>query len=598
MKKHTSKQNLIATSLHIKLTLIVVFTLFTSSILIGGFSYYTAKAELDRSGETILKNGVNMVKEAIELKVKEVDLGLQDIDSAQEDIKQFILGPKDESGKRPINKNIDLGENGYIFILNDKADELAHPSIEGLNTWDTLDMSGKEFYVARDIIEKALSGGGFTYYSWTYPFDERIAPKVSYAEVDPNWDWIVVSTIYMEDYNRGANRIFNVLIVTSLLIFLIGIAFVVLISKLISKPITTIAHSMENFNLGATTFEPIIVSNNDEIGLLASSFNQMSITLNQEILKRIESEEKLQSLNGMLEERVNERTKALYNSNLMLTQTLDMSEVHKFELEETNKKLQTSLEELKNTQKKLVESERMASLASLVSGVAHELNTPLGTSITLGSYVNSNILKLKNSYESGSLSKNEFSNSIDNLIESTYLLNQSLDVANTMVESFKQISFDQQINIVSTFNLKDQVNLILINLEHEIDKEKIEIEFECKDEIMMNTSSEYFNYIFSNLIQNSLMHAFDDEVGGKISIKIENRDSDIIISYMDSGAGVQDHLLKEIFEPFYTTTRSNGQIGLGLFVVYNIVTQKFDGSILASNTNKGGLEFEITIPTE
>lgn len=118
-------------SIHFELTALFVVALLVSSLGIGLFSFFTAKAELDRSGEVILKNGVKMAREAVSQKVKLVSLGVQSLTEAQEDIKEFVLGPRQSDGTRPINRSIDLGKNGYIFILSRNADEIAHPSIEG-----------------------------------------------------------------------------------------------------------------------------------------------------------------------------------------------------------------------------------------------------------------------------------------------------------------------------------------------------------------------------------------------------------------------------------------------------------------------------------
>jgi methyl-accepting chemotaxis protein len=247
MSSQNIQQKFIKHSIRTKLIIAMFLLMVISFVIVGTFTYYTAKTELDRSGEIIMMNGVNMIKEAIQLKKIEISEGLQDKESAQEEIKRFILGPMDSEGNRPINKNIDLGEHGYFFILDKDANEIAHPSIEGQNTWDTLDMSGREFFVARDIIEKALEGGGFTYYSWKYPYTERIAPKVSYAEVDPNWDWIVVASIYMEDFNHGANSIIDALTITFFISFFIGILIIFLTSRHISTPLINISKEMNQF---------------------------------------------------------------------------------------------------------------------------------------------------------------------------------------------------------------------------------------------------------------------------------------------------------------------------------------------------------------
>ncbi len=277
-------------SIHLELTILCLAILLISSMGIGLFSFFTAKKELDLSGQIILKNGVKMAREAINQKVKMVGSGLQSLPNAQEDIKEFVLGPKRSDGTRPINRTIDLGKNGYIFILSRNADEIAHPSIEGQNTWLTKDMSGRDFYVAQDIIKRALNGGGFTYYSWKYPYSEEIVPKVAYAEYDPNWDWIIVSSSYMDDFNRGAYRIVGVILYTFLALLAFGLVMIYWISRHISRPLRSIAETMDQFDAGHSDQPRIQLKHRNEIGLLASSFNQMAQNLTDEYGRRVATE--------------------------------------------------------------------------------------------------------------------------------------------------------------------------------------------------------------------------------------------------------------------------------------------------------------------
>lgn len=303
-------------SIHFELTILCLAILLTSSLGIGLFSFFTAKAELELSGQIILENGVKMAKEAINQKVKMVALGVQSLPEAQEDIKEFVLGPKNKDGTRPINRTINLGKNGYIFILSRHADEIAHPSIEGQNTWLTKDMSGRDFYVAQDIIDKALHGGGFTYYSWKYPYTEQIVPKVAYAEYDPNWDWIIVSSTYMDDFNSGAYRILAVIAYIFLALLAFGLILIYWISRHISRPLKTIANTMSQFDVVQSNYPIITLKQKNEIGLLAKSFNQMARNLTEEYAKRIATENELMNSTKSLNDSMIEK-ECMYDELLL-----------------------------------------------------------------------------------------------------------------------------------------------------------------------------------------------------------------------------------------------------------------------------------------
>lgn len=121
------------------------------------------------------------------------------LEEAQESVKSRILGPKQADGPRPINTNIDVGDSGYIFVLDEKGIMVASPKIEGKNTWDATGPDGSLF--TQEIIHKAMNGGGFTYYYWPSMEDANVlSEKVTYSEQDPHWGWIICAGTYTEDF--------------------------------------------------------------------------------------------------------------------------------------------------------------------------------------------------------------------------------------------------------------------------------------------------------------------------------------------------------------------------------------------------------------
>ena len=166
-----------------KLIMISSLLLIVPILILGATSYIVARDQLDLKGEVILQNGVRQVMQLIEAKKLEISRGEISLEDAQEEIKVMLLGPMDAEGKRPINRNIDLGEHGYFVVYGTDGTEIMHPSLEGQNVWDVEDKSGKGFKLVQESVKSAQNGGGFITYAWTLPGSERIGEKISYQEI-------------------------------------------------------------------------------------------------------------------------------------------------------------------------------------------------------------------------------------------------------------------------------------------------------------------------------------------------------------------------------------------------------------------------------
>ncbi|WP_238933461.1 cache domain-containing protein [Brevibacillus choshinensis] len=190
MKKKASKRGS-AHSLRSKLVLMCLLLLAIPSLIIGIQGYLSANNNLNELGARSLKNNVNFTIELIDSLQTYVDQGKISVEEAQEQVKSHILGPKQSDGTRTINKSIDVGENGYIFVLSDKGSMLASPKMEGKESWDAKGPDGTLF--TQEIIGKAINGGGFTQYQWASAHDPNVlAPKITYAKQDPHWGWIIL----------------------------------------------------------------------------------------------------------------------------------------------------------------------------------------------------------------------------------------------------------------------------------------------------------------------------------------------------------------------------------------------------------------------
>ncbi|MCP4298050.1 MAG: HAMP domain-containing histidine kinase [Proteobacteria bacterium] len=120
----------------------------------------------------------------------------------------------------------------------------------------------------------------------------------------------------------------------------------------------------------------------------------------------------------------------------------------------------------------------------------------------------------------------------------------------------------------------------------------------CDPELSISSSPGFFYQIFSNLITNSIDHGFDGKKEGEITLDIKLIERSIVFLYQDNGKGMGKEEIKKVFDPFFTTKRGGGNTGLGMHIVFNLVTQKLGGEISCSSSLGSGTEFKIVLPTD
>ncbi|TYQ15277.1 UNVERIFIED_CONTAM: signal transduction histidine kinase [Acetivibrio alkalicellulosi] len=257
-----------------------------------------------------------------------------------------------------------------------------------------------------------------------------------------------------------------------------------------------------------------------------------------------------------------------------------------------------ALETLKQTQNQLIQSEKMAALGGLVAGVAHEVNTPIGVSVTAASYLdekNKEILKL---LEAGKLKRVDLEKHIDTTIETVKILSVNLERALNLITGFKQITAHESMETKKKFFIKDCIEEVFLGLNSKIKEKKHTIYVNCEDDMEIYACQEGVAQIITNLVLNSFVHGFEDIKEGIISINVFKQFEETIIEYNDNGKGISENDIKKIFEPFFTTRRGRGGTGLGLNIVYNIVNNELKGNIKCKSAFGNGTTFIITIPTE
>lgn len=219
--------------------------------------------------------------EALNIEVEKGNLSLEE---AQERVKVAVLEEKDSEGNRPINDQLDLGDNGYIFVLDQEGTQIAHPNIEGVDTWNEEDENGVKF--VQEMINTGNSGGGLTYYDWGLPDNEnQIEPKVTYAETDPHWDWVINASTYMMDFNEASFEVRNLIILISGIALIAGIIIIWIFSNTIANPIQEVVDQMDSLASGDLTRDAIQLKSNDETGRLAEAMNQMQERLKEMIVQ-------------------------------------------------------------------------------------------------------------------------------------------------------------------------------------------------------------------------------------------------------------------------------------------------------------------------
>ncbi|MEC2076695.1 methyl-accepting chemotaxis protein [Metabacillus fastidiosus] len=272
-------------SIRTKLITICFILLALPILIVGMVSYNSAKNSLDELGAIGLKNNVIMATQMIDLLNKEVEKGNLSLEEAQEQVKEKLLGKLQGDGKRSIDTQVDMGEYGYFFVLDEEGMAVAHPAKEGENLNDSQTPDGT--FSTREIIQTAKNGGGFVHFDFALPKDpDRIEPKITYTEQDPHWGWVIASSSYMMDFNSKAAHLLIVLFIVLGISLAVGIIIIFLFSNHLLNPIKLVTKEVAKVADGDLRADKIQIRNKDEIGELAAYFNQMTGNL-KEMIKQV-----------------------------------------------------------------------------------------------------------------------------------------------------------------------------------------------------------------------------------------------------------------------------------------------------------------------
>ncbi|MBE9609036.1 PAS-domain containing protein [Chitinilyticum piscinae] len=240
----------------------------------------------------------------------------------------------------------------------------------------------------------------------------------------------------------------------------------------------------------------------------------------------------------------------------------------------------SDITELVNQRNDLLRSERMATLGGLVAGVAHEINTPIGVSVTANSVLEDELKHIRDSFDSGKLGKQQLGRFLDLADESVSATSRNLQRAAELVRSFKEVAVDQTTDEKRRIEVGAYLEEIRASLVPALKRSRHQFRIECPELIQLETYPGALAQIVTNLVNNSLLHGFDNREEGDITLRVlRDARGQVHFDYQDNGHGMDPATASRIFDPFFTTRRGSGGSGLGMHIVYNLVTQKLGGSI-------------------
>lgn len=268
------------------------------------------------------------------------------------------------------------------------------------------------------------------------------------------------------------------------------------------------------------------------------------------------------------------------------------------ELRASKEKAESALFELNTAQQNLIDAERLAALGGLVAGVAHEVNNPIGISLTVASSFARRSEMFESELKSnGALRRSQLEDFVRTSRDASHQLVANLHRAAELIQSFKQVAVDRSHADRRQFVLSEATDQIIASLKPVLKRAPIGLSVDVPDGLVIDGYPGSYGQILTNLFLNAVNHAFGDGRSGTIAISARPRGSDDIeIIFADDGAGMTPDVQRQAFDPFFTTRRNDGGTGLGLHIVYNLVTQQLGGRMMLESRLGQGTTFRIIMP--
>ena len=249
------------------------------------------------------------------------------------------------------------------------------------------------------------------------------------------------------------------------------------------------------------------------------------------------------------------------------------------------------------TQRYLIETERLAALGSLVAGVAHEISSPIGTSLTIASTLAHRSADFRDQIESSKVRRTLVVEFADGSRNAADQLVANLQRAGGLVQSFKQVAVDRGSDDQRTFDLRLATEQVIASARPRITKSQSSLAIEIPSDIVMNSFPGPYGQVLTNLVFNAVTHGFANGPGGHMFIKARRLGMEQVeITFSDDGSGIPEDVQRHVFDPFFTTRRAQGSTGLGLYIVHNLVTQQLGGKITLVSAPGKGTTISMTLP--
>jgi PAS domain S-box-containing protein len=258
---------------------------------------------------------------------------------------------------------------------------------------------------------------------------------------------------------------------------------------------------------------------------------------------------------------------------------------------------EAALRDLQETQNFLIEAEKLAALGRLVAGVAHEINNPVGTSLTVVSSLERKTATFAAEVALGNLKRSSLNKFLDISREAASQLVANLNHAAELIRSFKQVAADRNHSNQRIFDLGCLTEQIAVSLRPGLGKQNLTLNVECQPNLTMNSYPGPYGQVLTNLFLNSVAHAFPDGNGGIVDIKVRASGKDNVeVLFSDDGCGMSLGVRRQAFDPFFTTRRNQGGTGLGLHIVYSIVTNCLGGRLTLDSESGDGTKIQLILP--
>jgi PAS domain S-box-containing protein len=258
---------------------------------------------------------------------------------------------------------------------------------------------------------------------------------------------------------------------------------------------------------------------------------------------------------------------------------------------------EAALRNLQETQNSLIEAEKLAALGRLVAGVAHEINNPVGTSLTVASSLERKTELFAGQVAQGSLKRSSLNEFLEISREASAQLVANLKRAAELIQSFKQVASDRNTSNQRIFDLGVLTEQVAMSLRPGLCKQNLVLNVECQPELMMNSYPGPYGQVLTNLFLNSVAHAFQAGKAGAIDIKVQALGKDNVeIVFSDDGCGMSQDVRRHAFDPFFTTRRDQGSTGLGLHIVHSIVTNYLGGRLTLRSEPNAGTTIQLILP--